>query len=201
MAEDQLHPWTGQFRDLGNDDQLAVARLVKEGGAVIGSLEAIVARLRRTQRLALLRIARRGRIVGVAALKTPAQAYRTKTFTAAGIAAGLFGDAAELGYVVVAADMRGKQLSGGLVEAIAKDLPGATYATTDNTTMRNALQRAGFARLGTEWRGQKGDLTLWTIDPRDRPARDALSDDDRAAVAASRPPVVASGFNHELRET
>jgi hypothetical protein len=31
--------------------------------------------------------------------------------------------------------------------------------------MRNNLQRAGFTRVGSDWEGKDGKLSLWTIVP------------------------------------
>jgi len=136
------------------------------GGAIEGTAEEIIWRLKRTTKLALLRVKTTNRIVGVAALKTPDQGYRADKFAAAGVPIVGYEAAPELGYVVVAEDMRGRRLSGGLVDTIAKEIRKPAFATTDSNTMRNNLQRAEFIKVGQEWPGQKGALSLWTITPR-----------------------------------
>ncbi|HMG48838.1 MAG TPA: hypothetical protein VK614_15430 [Allosphingosinicella sp.] len=166
MAEGDTYPWAGTFDDLAPDDRLSVAQLVVDGGAVLGTVNQIAARLKNARTLVLLREEGTDRIVGVASLKNPDRRYRLKKFADAGIAIAGYEDAPELGYVVVAKDMRGKQLSGGLVDLIAKEIREPTFATTDSDTMKNNLSRSGFSRVGREWQGQKGALSLWTLTPR-----------------------------------
>lgn len=166
MDENETYPWSGVFGDLNSDDQLSVARLVEAGGAVKGTAEEIIPRLKRTQKLALLRVKATHRIVGVAALKTPNRTYRANTFDAAGVAIAGYETALELGYVVIADDMQGRRLSGGLVDIVAKEILKPAFATTDSDTMKKNLQRSGFTRMGHEWQGQRGALSLWTITPR-----------------------------------
>ncbi|MES0033034.1 hypothetical protein [Mesorhizobium sp. M0040] len=166
MVENETYPWSGVFGELNSDDQLSVARLVDEGGAIEGNMEEIIPRLKRTRKIALLRVKATDRIVGVAALKASNQKYREDKFAAAGVPIAGYETAPELGYVVVAEDMKGRRLSGGLVDAIAKEIREPAFATTDSNTIGNNLQRSGFTRVGQEWQGQKGALSLWTITPR-----------------------------------
>lgn len=162
---DDIYPWTGNFNDLAPDDQRAVAQLVVRGEAVAGTVEDLLARLKRARCVALLREVGTDRIVGAAAWKQPVATYRREDFTKACAQIAGFEAAPELGYVVIAPDMQGKQLSGGLVAAIAEKLTEPTFATTDSNTMRNNLERSGFSRVGGEWQGKKGLLSLWTIIP------------------------------------
>lgn len=162
---DETYPWSGKFTDLAAADQLTVAQLVVRGKAVIGTVDDLLTRLKRTRSVALLRQTAGDRIVAVAAWKQPAATYRRGNFTAAGAPIAGFEAAPELGYVVIAPDMRGKQLSGGLVDAIVAQITEPTFATTDSPTMRNNLERSGFTRVGDEWQGKKGMLSLWTITP------------------------------------
>lgn len=101
----------------------------------------------------------------MAAWKQPAANYRRGNFTAAGAPIAGFEAALELGYVVVTPDMRGKQLSGGLVDTIVAQITEPTFATTDSPIMRSNLKRSGFTQVGNEWQGKKGMLSLWTITP------------------------------------
>ncbi|SDA36029.1 hypothetical protein [Sphingomonas sp. NFR15] len=162
---EETYPWAGTFTDLPAADQIAVAQLVVRGKAVIGTVDDLLARLRRTRCVALLRETVGDRIVAVAAWKQPAATYRRGNFMAASAPIAGFESAPELGYVVIAPDMRGKQLSGGLVDAIVAQITEPTFATTDSPTMRNNLKRSGFAQVGNEWQGKKGMLSLWTITP------------------------------------
>lgn len=165
MAENDTYLWSGAFDDLDFNDQRLLARLIEDGGAIEGTVEVIIQRLKRTRKLALLRVNATDCIVGAAALKTPGQRYRADTFAAAGFPINGYETAPELGYVVIAEEMKGRRLSGNLVNAIIKEIREPTFATTDGNTMRNNLQRLGFTRVGREWQGRKGALSLWTITP------------------------------------
>lgn len=165
MIESEIYRWCGVFDDLNSDDQLSVARLVKDGGAIEGTVEKITQRLKRTSKVTLLRVNMTNRIVGIAALKTPTGKYRADKFAATGVPITGYETALELGYVVIAEDMQGKRLSGGLCDAIANEICEPAFATTDSSTMMRNLQRSGFTKAGLEWQGRKGVLSLWTITP------------------------------------
>lgn len=163
-AGNQLARWSGSFADLRLLDQCAVAELVKGGGAIQGSVEEILPRLRRTRMITVLRKGEGGPIIGVGALKAPLQHYRQSRFANAGASIAGFEEAPELGYVVVHSDWRGQRLSGDLVKAIAEATHESVFATTDSNTMCNNLTRSGFIRLGTDWQGSKAPLSLWGLD-------------------------------------
>jgi hypothetical protein len=115
LTEIVASPWVGLYDDLNQDDRLAVAQLVFDGGAVVGNATQLARRLRNARLLALLRDRETVRIVGVAALKIPDPGYRLNNFGNAGVAITGYESAPELGYVVVAGDMRGRQLSSPLL--------------------------------------------------------------------------------------
>jgi predicted GNAT family N-acyltransferase len=163
VGEGNVYSWTGTFDNLDAVDRLSIAQLVVDGGAVLGTVDQIAERLRSARVLVLLRAEGTNRIVGIASLKNPDPIYRLTKFADAGVAIGGYEHAPELGYVVVAEDMRGKQLSGRLVDLIANEIREAAFATTDSGTMKNNLSRSGFKRVGREWQGQKGALSLWTL--------------------------------------
>jgi hypothetical protein len=166
MVDPDLTPWIGTFDDLEATDRLAAVQLVVAGGAVVGGIAQLTTRLRNAHRLGLLREPPSGRIIGVAALKRPDPHYRTQVFEHAGVAIVGYAVSPELGYVVVAGDKRGNQLSGRLVNLIAEKTHEPVFATTDNRTMKSNLLRSGFTRAGREWDGQKGALSLWLLAPR-----------------------------------
>lgn len=166
MADDQPYSWSGRFTALDEEDQRAVATLVKEGGAIPDPIEQIPPRLARSHRVELLREPATNRIVGAGVLKDPSRNYRSSKFAAAGVAIDGYEDAPELGYIVVAKDMEGQRLGERLVRAVADPLAGNCFATTDNPRMHGKLTRAGFSRQGQEWQGARGKLSLWT-----RPSR------------------------------
>ena len=159
---DIARPWLGTFSALSAGDQQVVAQLVVDGGALNATREQIAGRLARAYLLVLLREVGTDRIIAVGSLKSPDAGYRRRTFVEkARVAVDGFERASELGYVVVAADMRGKRLSGLLVEHVVIALEGPCYATTDDATMKKNLSRCGFAEVGQAWRGQRGMLSLW----------------------------------------
>lgn len=162
---DGIYSWSGSFDDLTSDDQRAVAQLVVRGKAVAGTVDEILARLKRTRCVALLREESTDRIVATAAWKQPAAIYRRENFVKAGVPITGFEISPELGYVVVAPDMQGRQLSGWLVTAIAEKITEPTFATTSSNTVRNNLERLGFTQVGGEWQGKKGMLSLWVVTP------------------------------------
>lgn len=166
MVRSETNRWSGAFGDLSCDDQFLVARLVKEGGAIKGTVEQIAQRLERTRKLFLLRIKVDNRIIGVAALKTPTSKYRARKFSAAGVPIANYANALELGYVVIAEEMRGQKLSGVLCDAVSQEISEPAFATTDSNTMKKNLERSGFTTAGREWQGRKGMLSLWLITPR-----------------------------------
>lgn len=162
-AESWLWSWSGCFLDVATADQYAVAQLVKDGGAIVGAVDEILPRLRRTRMVTILREGDNGRVVGFAALKEPSRNYRLNKFAEAGVAIAGFENAPELGYVVIQADWRGQQLSGRLIKLIAQQLREPTFATTDNNTIRINLALSGFTRVGQDWQGNKGTLSLWVF--------------------------------------
>lgn len=165
MTDIELYSWLGEFAELKADDQRSIAQIVKDGGAIVGNIKQVINRLSRTQMLLLFRDQANDRIVGVVALKTPSQKYRANKFAAAGVPITGFKMALELGYVVVAEDMRGRRLSGDLVNAIKRCITEPVFATTDSNTMKNNLTRSGFTMAGKEWQGQKAMLSLWILTP------------------------------------
>ncbi|TIL38594.1 hypothetical protein [Mesorhizobium sp.] len=165
MPEIDAYPWVGAFDDLSPNDSFLVAQLVVDGGAVVGDVKQLAGRLKEAQMIALFREQGTDRIIGVASLKSPDRRYRMDRFSDAGVEITGYEAAPELGYVVVAKDMRGRQLSGRLVELIAGKIREPAFATTDSDTMKNNLLRSGFIRVGREWKGKKGALSLWTLTP------------------------------------
>lgn len=129
------------------------------GAAVVGTVDDL-ARLRRTRCIALLREMAGGRILAIAAWEQPAVTYRRGNFTRSPASIADFKAALELGYVVITPDMRGKQLSGGLVDKIVAQIAKPTFVTTYSPIMCNNLKRSSFTRVGNEWQGKKHMISL-----------------------------------------
>jgi hypothetical protein len=99
-------------------------------------------------------------IVGVGAIKRKRPGYATDISAKSGFA--LEAHWHELGYVVTA-PTHGKR---GISKAItAKLLAGFSlrplFATTSSPYMKRTLVEAGFQQKGADWKGKKGQLSLW----------------------------------------
>jgi hypothetical protein len=160
----EIYAWSGNFNNLNTEDQCAVARLVVKGKAVEGTVDDLLTRLKRTRCVAILQETSAHCIVAAAAWR-PGVAYRQSKFKAAGAPIAGFEAALELGYVVRAAAMQGQQLSGGLIDTVVQQITEPTFATTSSNTIRFHLERVGFSRVGGDWQGKNGMLSLWTIKP------------------------------------
>lgn len=152
--------WVGLPAECADQDITAAASLIKTGGAIDAKLAVLEGRLRRSRTLALYH--KDGQVLAVGCLKNPVANYRERVFTKADVSIDRFHSAPELGYVTVDETMRGQGLAHQLVEALVKVLEEPCYATTDDDTMKRMLSRSGFLKLGTEWTGQRGTLSLWT---------------------------------------
>jgi RimJ/RimL family protein N-acetyltransferase len=67
----------------------------------------------------------------------------------------------ELGYVARHPAHKGHGFAPRIVEALVSQHAGPLWATTDSAGMKDALGRAAFERKGKEWRGVRGQLSLW----------------------------------------
>lgn len=143
---DGTFPWCGNFNDLVPDDQRAVAKLVVAGSAVVGTVDDLLVRLRRSRRVALFREKGTNRIVAAAAWKRPVAAYRRDSFIKADTSIEGFETASELGYVVISPDMQGKQLSGGLVMGGISTMAkiDVIWAETDLISVFDVARDLGF---------------------------------------------------------
>jgi hypothetical protein len=143
--------------DLTEPELSTCAEIVRDGGAVAINLE----KLRIVRMLAVVRTD--GVIVGVGSIK------RDRPERAADIAQrsgfSFPKETPELGYVAVAPQHRRKGFSYQLVGSLLKAVPGALFAATDDEYMMKTLSAAGFARQGSEWRGRRGQLSLWLKQP------------------------------------
>ncbi len=92
-------------------------------------------------------------LAGIAAIKKPGKSYRRAVFKKADVLDEGF--ELELGWVVVAAAYRGRNLSHHLVEAAVSLVHDPLFATsrTDNAPMHKTLKRCGFARAGSPYPG------------------------------------------------
>lgn len=147
--------------DLSDAELATCVEIVRDGGAVVISPEKL-------QKARMLAVARNGDvIVGVGSIK------RHRPDRAADIARksgfSFPKETPELGYVAVAPQHRRQGLSHQLVDALVKAMPGSLFATTDDEHMMNTLSEAGFVRRGREWRGRRGQLSLWLKESENRP--------------------------------
>ena len=60
---------------------------------------------------------------------------------------------------------RGKGLSPRLVAELLRGQKSQLFATTDDRFIKRTLSTAGFVEKGREWRGRRGQLSLWVLEP------------------------------------
>ena len=141
---------------LGGSDLEKCTAIIEAGGAVAVD----VAKLRQASALVL---ARKGsEIVGVASVKAMRPGYTAGIARKSGVT--MAPETAELGYVAVDRAHQGQGLSHRLVNELLRSQKGALFATTDNPRMKRVLSSAGFQRKGHEWKGKRGQLSLWLRD-------------------------------------
>jgi hypothetical protein len=139
--------------DLSKTELVACLAIIKAGGAVAVNLE----KLESVKQLA---VARKGdQIVGVGAIKQVREGYASDKARKSKVS--FSSDTPELGYVAVDAKHQGNHLSDEIVASLLSKQQGSLFATTSNERMKKTLARAGFERKGREWKGRKGQLSLW----------------------------------------
>src|ERR1700747_1543154 len=137
-----------------SDTELSVCvEIIRDGGAVAISLE----KLQKARMLAFAR--KSGVIVGVGSIKR--ERPERASDVAHKSAFSFPKETPELGYVAIAPQHRRRGLSHKVVDALVKAMPGSLFATTDDEHMMKTLSGAGFVRRGHEWRGNRGQLSLW----------------------------------------
>ncbi len=142
-------------RDLSSAELAVCITIIKKGCAVDPhSTEVELPRAR------MLAVARKGtEIVGVGAIKQVRLSYAS---TIAGRSRVSFDkDTPELGYVAVDPNHRKHGLSHRIVAELLSKHERPLFATTSDDRMKRTLRNAGFVQMGVEWKGQKGQLSLW----------------------------------------
>jgi GNAT superfamily N-acetyltransferase len=146
-------------RDCSDQELEGYAALVLRGDEVIK--QGLGERIRQA---AVLTFAfQESRLVGVAALKTPADGYRTGVFRKAGAAERSKAGDLELGWVFVLADYRGRGVARRVVTNTLDAADGAgVFATTrsENDAMRTLLEAQQLVRAGQPYRSTRGDYEL-----------------------------------------
>ena len=110
------------------------------------------------------------RVVAVAALKLPSEAYRRQLFERAATSLSSESHALELGWVLVEPELRGHKLASRLCAQLVDCVPESeVFATTrpSNVAMIATLRRLGFSRSGAPFpHPQRGEeLVLFTRGP------------------------------------
>lgn len=97
-------------------------------------------------------------IVGIGAIKRIRTDYAQRVIQRSGFA--FDPTVPELGYVAVDDKHRGQGLCREIVAALLScSVP--LFATTDNEHMKRTLATSGFNAKGHEWKGNRGNLSLW----------------------------------------
>jgi hypothetical protein len=147
--------------DLSDAEFATCVEIVRDGGAVAISLDKL-------QNARMLAVACKGGvIVGVGSIKCDRPDRAAEIARKSGFSFPK--ETPELGYAAVAPQHRRRGLSHQLVDALVKVMPGSLFATTDDEHMMKTLSGAGFIRRGREWRGHRGQLSLWLKESEKRP--------------------------------
>jgi len=139
--------------DMSAADRARCLEIIKEGDAVDPASAA--RELPAAQRIVIARCGEEIVAVGVVKRKRARYAASVAKKSNFQFAAGT----PELGYVAVASNHQGARLSGRIVAGLVG--AGDLFATTSNPRMKKTLTRAGFMQKGQEWKGRKGQLSLW----------------------------------------
>lgn len=135
--------------------------LVRQGFG--GSDESLPDRILGAHWLALYR-APDDTLAAVAALKAPAERYRTDVFEKAQARVSPAAYRLELGWVFVVPAERGDRIGEGLCRRLLEGVPGCpVFATTrpDNVPMIRILRALGFERVGKPYPRRDEDLVLF----------------------------------------
>ena len=150
------------------EERAAFARLVRRGFPTT-AVDRLEARIDQALCLAFHRAAD-GRLVGIAALKSPSESYRREVFAKARSSVSHAGYDHELGWVFVVPGQRGNRVASGLCRSLLSRVPASpVFATTRpaNVAMTRILLALGFARVGRPY--PRGDESLGLF-VRPRPA-------------------------------
>lgn len=143
-------------RVLNSTDMATCAAIVSNGQAV----DQKSARYGLTWARELALVWKGEQIVGAGAIKQrDRREYTARIAARSGEAIPV--DTGELGFVAVDPEHRGRHLSTRIVAALLAKHPGPLFATTDSDRMKTVLAKAGFVRKGREWKGRRGQLSLW----------------------------------------
>ena len=151
---DEMEILAGAPHEFGDDERTAFDKLVRKAGEVSGDV--LEGNIRNAK--ALVVGVYRGCVQGTAALKRPQASYRTRIGGKTGVDIADDKYPYELGYVVLAPEMRGRGLSHQLVsKALEYASRKGVFATTriDNVPMLATLARAGFSPARKDYAGHE----------------------------------------------
>ncbi len=144
--------------DLSSAEFAACVAVIKEGDAV--DPDSAEAELPHAKVLAVAR--KRDDIVGVGAIKRPRPQYAARIAARSGYS--FDPNTPELGYVAVDPKHKKHGLSHRIVAELLSKHEGPLFATTHHPRMKKTLEKPGFVQKGGEWKGRRGQLSLWTRD-------------------------------------
>ncbi len=165
-----MNQYTREIRSRGNVSETEIAEcsaIIYAYGAVKGTLEQIVRRVKKAEALCFVR--HRNRMVATAALKRPAQSYRDKLKNEAHVELSEPEFPFEMGYVVVVEGHRGEiledqqRLSDLVMADVISQLKGCNvFATTKIRGFKEtALPKLGFQIVGQYQNGD--DQTIYVL--------------------------------------
>lgn len=141
--------------DLTEDEIERCISIVKEGEAV--DAESVESELPKATAIAVVR--KGEEIVGVGVIKRVRHGYSAGVGSKAGYA--FPHNTPELGHVARDRAHKGNKFAPRIVAALIEQCKGPLWATTDSPGMREALGESGFDRKGSNWKGNRGELSLW----------------------------------------
>ena len=140
---------------INESDVLACLKIIKNGAAV-----ATTSATKEIPKAYLVVIVRKGNIiVGIGSIKRSRPQYNKKIGQRADTSLSL--EILEIGYIAIDPSHRGKGLSSQIICKLTEAISEPLFATTDDVRMKHTLAKYGFTRKGREWKGNRGNLSLW----------------------------------------
>lgn len=147
---------THKVRGLSSATLVRCLALIEEGGAV--DVKSAAVTMMRSRVIILARTG--GNVIGVGVMKPYRQDYAAAITEKCGATPPE--GAPELGYVAVDINYRCHGIAHQIMTALCAGHQGDLFATTSDKTLKKYMEKSGFAMVGHEWDGKRGDqLSLW----------------------------------------
>jgi hypothetical protein len=142
--------------EISEIEMAQILDLIQQGSQIVGERDVIAQRLKNASFIGF--ISDDGRIISTATLKNPADSYRTKVFTNAGVDSLEKIYKYELGYTVTAKDREGEKLCQTLLTSLYSLIRDyKIFATSRKESIIHILGKYGFEVAGNNY---NRDLSL-----------------------------------------